>query len=384
MKKLLYISAIAFLAACGGGNEPKKTEQLKKLEAERDKLKDEQNKLAAKLEDLDDKIVAAGGATVGGSQSALVSTKKIGVEQFEHFFEIQGTLEADKNITLSAEAQGLVKRINVQEGQTVRAGQAIVELDRATIDQNISAAKESLELDRFQFEKTEKLWKQNIGSELQYRQAKTKYEASQSALQNLQIMRAKSTITAPFSGTVEEIMPKLGESVNPGSPVARIVNLDKLEVKADVSEGYVGKVKYGSNVVVTFPSIGKEYNARIVKVGSSINPSGRTFQIGASISNAGKDLLPNLVAKIKVRDYNNDKAIVVPAQAVLQDINGNSFVYLVEKGKEVPKVKKHAIKTGLTYNNQTEVISGLSGDEEIVVEGVRNVNDGDKVSIAKK
>jgi len=382
MKKFLYTSVLVVAAACSAKDADKSTE-LKQLEAERDQLKTEQAKLSEKIQDLDEKILAAGGESAG-LKATLVTTKKVEPSQFDHYFEVQGSLEAEKNVTMTAEIAGVVKRINVQEGQRVSQGQSILELDRATIDQNLAEIKEAKELARFVFEKQEKLWKQNIGSELQYRQAKSNYESMQTKYEQLQIMRNKSFIPAPFSGVVEDIMPKLGEMVNPGFPVVRIVNLDRLEVKAQLSEGYLGKVKYGSRVTVFFPSIGKEYDAKIVKIGSSINASGRTFEVAASISNAGKDLLPNMVAKMKVRDYENEEALVVPSTAILQDINGNSFVYLVQKGKELPRVKKLPVKIGLTYNNQTEIISGLLGSEEIVIEGVRSINDGDNISIAKK
>ncbi len=384
MKKFLYISAIALLAACASGGKDNKSGELKKLEAERDKLKEQQADLSSKLSSLDEKIAAAGGEVSAANKSALVNTKKLSVQAFDHFFEIQGNLESDKSITLSAEMGGAVKKIYVQEGQHVSAGQTILELDKVSIEQSIAELKEAVELSKFVYEKQDKLWKQNIGSELQYRQAKVNYESMQTKLSQAQTMRSKAIITAPFSGVVESIKPKVGEMAAPGMPIATIVNLDQLKVKANVSEGYVGKVKYGSTVTVNFPSIGKDYNAKVTKIGSSINPNGRTFEISASLSNTGKDLLPNLIAKIKIRDYSNDMAIVVPSTSLLQDINGNSFVYLVTKGKELPTVKKHPVKIGLTYNNETEIISGLSGGEEIVTEGVRSINDGDRISVAKK
>ncbi len=383
MKKFFNIGILLLAAACSATDSDKSAE-LKKLEAERDKLKTTQSELAAQLQAIDEQIVAAGGESLRGGKSALVTTKKLQPQTFEHFFEIQGSVEAEKSITMTAEMGGIVKRINVQEGQKVSQGQTIIELDKQLIEQNIAELKDAKELARFMFEKQEKLWKQNIGSELQYRQAKTNYESMANRYEQLQIQRSKAFISAPFSGVVEDIMPKIGEMAAPGMPAVRIVNLDRLEVKAEVSEGYLGKIKYGSLVTVYFPSMGKEYDAKIVKIGSSINPNGRTFEIAASISNAGKDLLPNLIAKIKVRDYESKNAVVVPSTSILQDINGNSFVYLVKQGKDVPSVKKHAVKIGLTYNNMTEVVSGLNGTEEIVMDGVRSINDGDNISINKK
>ncbi len=371
------------MVACAG-KEDNKSALLKNLERERDSIKTVQADLATKLEELDEKILAAGGKSLSESTNSLVTTDVLTVQPFDHFFEIQGSLEAEKSITLAAEMGGVVKRIYVQEGQRINAGQVILELDKVSIEQGITELKEAVELAKFVYEKQDKLWKQNIGSELQYRQAKVNYESLQTKLQQAQTQLGKAFITAPFSGVVEEVLPKVGEMAAPGAPVARIVNLDQLIVKAQPSEGYVGKIKYGNNVTVFFPSVGKEYNAKIVKIGSSINPTGRTFEMSASLSNAGKDLLPNMVAKIKVRDYNSEDAIVIPSQALLQDINGNSFVYLVEKGKEIPRVKKIKVKTGLTYDNKTEILSGITAGQEIVIEGVRNINDGDKISIAKK
>jgi len=382
MKKFIHLSVIVLLAACSSND--KKSANLKALEAEREKLKTEQSKLAEKLADLDAKILAAGGTDVAALKSSLVNTQEVSSSTFNHYFEVQGSLEADRSVNLSVEMPGTVKKIYVQEGQHVSAGQTILELDKEVIDQNINTVKDQMELAKFVFEKQEKLWNQNIGSELQFRQAKTNYESLQNQLKQLQATRSKSMIIAPFSGVVEKITPKVGEMAAPGFPAVSIVNIDNLKVKAKLSEGYVGKVKQGSNVVVNFPSIGKEYDARITKIGSSIDVSSRTFEIAANLSGNSKDLLPNLVAKVKIRDYSNADAIVVPSQAVLQDINGNAFVYVVKRGKELPTVKKHAVKIGLSYENKTEVLSGLTGGEEIVVEGVRSINDGDKISVAAK
>ncbi len=382
MKKYINLGLILFLAACSA-TEGNKSAELQKLEGERDKLKIAQADIAKQLENLDEKIQAAGGEDLSNT-TTLVSTGTLALQEFSHYFEIQGSLEAEKSIVMSAEMGGIVKKINVQEGQRVTAGQVILELDKQLIEQSINELKEALNLAKFVFEKQEKLWAQNIGSELQYRQAKTNYESLDSKYKQAQTQRSKSFIIAPFSGVVEDILPKVGEMAAPGMPVVRIVNLDQLQVKAQLSEGYLGKVKYGNQVSINFPSIGKTYPAKIVKIGSSINPNGRTFEVGASLSNAGKDLLPNLIAKVKFRDYVNEKAVVVPTQAILQDIKGNSYVFVITKGKEMPVVKKQAVKLGLTYDNNSEIIDGLEGGEEIVLDGVRSINDGDKVSIAKK
>ncbi|HEX4888730.1 MAG TPA: efflux RND transporter periplasmic adaptor subunit [Luteibaculaceae bacterium] len=381
MKNFLYLPLALAVAACSSA-EGGQSADLKKLEAERNALVKQQEDLAAKIDALNEQIATAGGGAAG--KSALVTTGIAAAETFEHFFEVQGTLESEKNSLITAEMAGAVKRINVQEGQRVNAGQVLVELDKQLIDQSIAELKDGLELARFVFEKQEKLWKQNIGSELQYRQAKTNYESLQTRMKQAETQRSKTFITAPFSGVVEDIMPKIGEMAAPGMPVVRLVNLDRLSVKAQLSEAYVGKVKYGTTVTVSFPSIGKQYTARVTKVGSSINPSGRTFEVTASLNNGGKDLLPNLVAKVTFKDYENNRAIVVPTQAILQDINGNSYAYLVKKGKELPTVKKVPVKMGLTYQNRSEIISGLNAGDEIVFEGVRSINDGDRVSINKQ
>lgn len=383
MKKFIHLSVIVLLAACSSND--KKSANLKALEAEREKLKTEQSALAEKLAELDAKILAAGGTDVSALKSSLVNTQEVSSTTFNHYFEVQGTLEADRSVNLSVEMPGTVRKIYVQEGQHVSAGQTILELDKEVIDQNINTVKDQLELAKFVFEKQEKLWAQNIGSELQFRQAKTNYESLKNQLTQLQATRSKSIIIAPFSGVVDKITPKVGEMAAPGFPAVSIVNVDNLKVKARLSEGYVGKVKAGSNVVVNFPSIGKEFDARVTKIGSSIDVSSRTFEIAAAINGSGsRDLIPNLIAKVKIRDYSNADAIVVPSQSVLQDINGNAFVYVVKRGKELPTVKKHAVKIGLSYENKTEVLSGLTGGEEIVVEGVRSINDGDKISVASK
>ncbi len=380
MKSYLFLAITALLVACsptpqaGGGT-------LSDLKAEKEDLKSQLKELNLKLKAIDSQLEKLD--TTKTERLANVSTVKINIEPFEHYFEIQGQVEADKNVNLTSEASGVIQKLVVSEGQRVSKGDLLVQLDQSLIEENIAELKEQIKLAEFVFEKQDRLWKQNIGSELEYRQAKTNLSSLKQRLSQTNLQRSKQAVYAPFSGVIDEIFVKVGELASPGLPIARLVNLDRLEVVADVSEKYVGVVKKNSAVKISLPSINKEVEARIYKTGSYINPANRTFEVAALIPNQEGDLLPNLVAKLKVRDYFNGEAVVVPLQSVLQDITGNNYVYVVETNNEVPRIKKVAVEPGISYDNKIEIISGLNGTEEVVLDGARSVNEGDRVSVAQ-
>ena len=380
MRSIFYLLVISALAAgCQAGSAEN---TLEKLTAQRDSLKTQYNEIAEQLSALDEEIRSME-KEKGVARKLPVSVMQINTMPFEHFVEVQGTVVADKNIVMNAEVAGTVKQILVKEGARVRAGQAILKLDTEILSENIKEVREQLELAHFVFEKQDRLWKQNIGSELDYRKARNNVRTLESRLSGLQAQLDKSTVQAPFSGTVDEIFPRLGEMLAPGMPACRLVNLQTVKVEAELSERYVGSVRESSKALVHFPATGETQEVKIARVGSYINPNNRTFKVVGELENRDRRYLPNMVARVMVRDYFNEDAMVVPSRIVMQDLDGNDYVYVLTRGQELPGIRKVVVQTGLTYNGQVEILEGLEGNEELVVDGARSVRPGDVVSVIK-
>ncbi len=302
---------------------------------------------------------------------------------FKHFLEIQGVAKANKNIEISPELGGTVTSILVKEGQKVQAGQLLIQLDDSSIKNSISELNTQLSLAKTTFERQERLWKQKIGSEMQYLQAKTQKESLENNLSSLRTQTRKMRITAPFSGIVDEIFPRLGELTSPQMPAVRLLNLDNVYVEAEVTETFLPVIKEGTETVVHFTSINKEIDSKISQVGNYINPANRSFKIRININNKDQSIKPNLLADIKIADFET-KGIIIPASLVQQDQNGKDYVFTVVSENNTQKVIKNLITVANEYNQEVYVSAGLKQTDTLVNAGARFVKEGDQIKISKE
>lgn len=376
MKKLLPVAAMLFLAAC---TEQASEGGLAGLKAERDSLKAEQKAINEQLAEVEALIAKQDTSR----KLTKVTSLAVGTEKFEHFFEIYGTVETDKNITIQPEVAGEIKGINVKEGQTVAAGDVLIQIDADITRRNIEELKTSLQLATDIFGRQQRLWNKKIGSEVAYLQAKNNKETLEKKLATLNTQLEKATVRAPFAGVVDEIFPKKGEVVAPGRPLVRMVNLDDVYIKAEISENYLATVGKGTRVNVGFPSLGINVDTVIALTGSYINPANRTYSSRININNPDKRIMPNLLAVIKVRDYAKENAVVIPTDLVQQSSEGKDFTYIIQKRGENAKAKKVELKTGASYEGKTLVEAGLNGTEVLVAKGARSIKDGDEVEVVE-
>jgi len=269
---------------------------IQTLQTQKIDLKKQIDSLSSELKELEIQL-----AKLDTSKKyALVTTRPVEAKNFKHYVNIQGVVKADKNIELKPELGGTVKAIYVKEGSFITAGQTIMQLDDSTIQNSISELNTQLNLAKTTFERQQRLWDQKIGSEMQYLQAKAQKEGLENNLNSLYTQSRKMKVKAPFSGIVDEIFPKKGELTSPQMPVARLMNLDKVYIEADLTERYLPIVNQGSEVILNFPSIHKEINSKISQISNYINPDNRSFKVKINISNSDKKIKPNPELKTKM------------------------------------------------------------------------------------
>lgn len=315
--------------------------------------------------------------TAVAENKTIITATQLARTDFSHYFTVQGLVEADQNAQLFPEAAGKIISISVKEGDNVSKGQTLMTIDSKIVSNQINELKSRLELAKLIYEKQESLWSQEIGSEIQYLEAKNNFESLENNLETLEAQKSLYVINAPFSGVVDEINPKVGEMANPAMPAFRLINMKSVYVKADVTEGYLGKIKAGDAVVASFPSMNHEVETKIGRIGNFINPNNRTFKITLDLPNSDNMLRPNLLAEISICDYSSDSTVVIPATLIQMTPTGQEFVFTVENGL----AKKVEITTSITYLNNVEVTEGLTGTEVLIERGARSVKDGDKVAI---
>jgi len=243
------------------------------------------------------------------------------------------------------------------------------------IDASIKELKTSYELAKTVFEKQDKLWKQKIGSEIQYLQAKNNKESLESKLNSLQIQKSKSRIKAPINGIVDIINVKQGELAMPGAQIIQMVNISNFYVNADVSEKFISSVKSGSHVSVSFPTFPDwNINTKVHRIGNIINQANRTFTLQAKINNINNKLKPNMLAVVKFKDFEKEKALVVPSIIIKEDFKGK-YLYIVETNSN-PVARKKYVKTSLSNDEETMIIEGVTIGDKIIIEGYNLVKDG--------
>lgn len=313
----------------------------------------------------------------------LVTSYEVESEKFDHFLELQGSVETKKNVVLNAEMSGVLQRVYVEEGQKVSKGQTLARIDDGGLSQQLAQMQTQLELAKTTFERQKRLWDQQIGSEMQYLQAKSNYEGQVNAVNQMKSQVAKSVVTAPFSGVIDDIITEQGNVVNPGqTPILRIVNLDDMYIKTDIPEGYISDVTKGKTVEVFFPVLGDTVETKIKQTGSYINPNNRTFDAEIEVPNKEKNIKPNLTARVRINDYTNENAILVPQNIISENAEGQQYLYVLDELEDDHAVAKRVIiETGKSQGDKIEVLKGLKDGDMIIQEGARSVKEGQTVKL---
>lgn len=389
MKHISTILITAILLVSCGGEKKKNTVEsvlqsnnLETIRAKRSELVTEQEEIHAKIKQLDQAI-----ATLDTVKNVpLITTITAKEEVFKHQLEVQGNVTTKNLLVITPEYSGILTNVYVKEGQKVKKGQLLAKIDDGGLSQQLAQLKIQADLARTTFERQKRLWDQNIGSEIQYLQAKSNYEAQQKAVSQLQQQVAKTSVKAPFSGTIDDVITEQGSVVAAGqSQLMRIVNLDDMYIETDVPESYVTDVTKGKEVVVEIPVLNKTITTEVRQAGDFINPANRTFKIEVPLSNKDKDIKPNLTAKLKINDYTNQTALLVPQSIISENAEGEQYLYTIkDKNKNGEGIAtKVIIKTGKTQGDVIEVLEGIKNGTEIIKEGARSVKDGQTVKVIK-
>lgn len=385
MKKAIYITITTLvLASCssGSGNSVESviaSKDVEAIRAKRNSVTEELKALESQVKQLDEAI----GELEDNTKLPLVSALTVEPQQFQHYLELQGDVMTDQNVLVYPEMAGTLYRVYVKEGQRVSKGQLLASIDDGGLSSQLAQLRTQAELAKTTFERQKRLWEQNIGSEIQYLQAKTQYEAQQSAVKQLESQVGKSSIRAPFSGIVDDIIKDQGTVVSPGpgSEIFRIVNLSDMYIDVEVPESHLPNVTPGKEAEVYFPVLGESITTKVRQTGNFINPSNRSFSAEIPVPNKTGNVKPNLTAKVKINDYTNENAILIPQSVVSENAEGEQYVYLIAEENGEVIAKKSIITPGRTQGDYLEVLEGISSGSQVIVEGARRVRDGQKVQV---
>ena len=385
----LLILITVFLNSCSNKKQLSLEEVLVTNDVEL--LKSRKSEIDAKLEELSldlDQLNNKLSILNKDRNTPLITTITTSEEKFNHFIELQGNVKTKQNVLVYPEMPGILNKVYVKEGQKVIKDDILATIDDGGLSQQLLLLKSNEQLAKTTFERQKRLWDQQIGSEIQYLQAKTSYDSQKNATRQLKKQLGKFTIRAPFSGIIDDVFKEKGTVVapGPGAEIFRIINLSNMYIETDVPESYISSIKKNKMVEVNFPILERSYDSSIRQVGNFINPSNRTFKIEVGIPNIDGEIKPNLTAKLKLNDYSNLNAILIPQSIISENSNGQQFIYVVKEDKENRQVyaERLVIETGKTDGDFIEVTKNLDANVEVILEGARSVNNGQVVKVINK
>ncbi len=377
MKSKLYtrlsaLAVIAILAACSA--TPPDNDKKARLE----KLKTEQADIGKEIKKLEEEI-GISDPEARSAKAKDVEVFIVAAKPFNHYVQTQGAIDAEDNILVSAKTAGVVTQVFVTEGQNISKGQLLAQIDNNSLVRSVESQQSQLDLAKSIFERQKNLWDQKIGTEVQFMQAKTNMESLEKQLESLREQVDMTRIKAPITGTVDEVMAKVGENLQPGVPAFRVINNSNLKIKANISESYITTIKKGDKVLVTIEDLDKTIEAKVTFVGRNIDLLSRSFNVEIKLPSL-PNLRPNMTAIVKIVFHTEAAAIVVPVN-VIQEINDQKVVYVIEKDGNKTVAKRRTVEVGGVYDNMAQINKGLAAGEQIVTIGYQNLNDGEIVKI---
>jgi membrane fusion protein, multidrug efflux system len=333
-------------------------------------MKKQRDELDAKI-----KTMEAGKPDTSGARTTAVSVTEVQPTDFNGFVEVQSQINGDENIMASPKAPGTVQRILVQPGQHVGRGQVLATLDASTVEQQIQTLMPQLHLQKSVYEKQQNLWKQNIGTEVQLMTSKAQMEATEKQIEALKAQRDLYRVVSPINGVVDAVNLKAGEAAAPGMTGIRVVSYDKLKAEASLGENYLGKVKQGNRVLLILPDINDSIKTTLSYVSQAVDPVSRAFTVQVRLANNNK-LHPNMSCKMRILNYENPQALVVPV-SVIQHTSEGDMLYVADGDK----ARSVMVKTGRNANGQVEILSGLKPGDKVITRGYEELDNGKQITI---
>ena len=381
MKKI-FIIVRSLIFSCESENksvsEVIASNNIELIKLKREEINNKQQEIYKKLNLIDLKL----NELENNSKNPIVSTSRIIKQDFNHYVELQGDVKSEKIISIYPEFSGIVNEIFVKSGESVDKGQILATIDDGGLKQQLSQLQITYNLAKTTYERQERLWGQKIGSEIQYLESKSMFEAQSKAIEQLTKQLNKTIIKAPFSGIIDNVIVKKGEVVYPGrSNLMLLVNMQEMYVESKVPENYINSITKGKDVVIEAPMLNIALKSKIRLVANYINPLNRTYRIEAEIPKNNYKIKPNLNVKLKVNDYTSEDAILIMLNHINIDSNNDEYVYKIINKDGKNYALKTIIETGKNNGNFIEVLKGLTENDEIVSEGARKITNNSEVKI---
>jgi membrane fusion protein (multidrug efflux system) len=348
------------------------------------------------------------------------------------YVSASGSVEAAHSVDAAFQIAGRVARVYVEEGQAVRQGQLLAELDGTDYRHAVDAATaqadaaqaaaqkaaagprpQELQQARLDFERWQDEYnrmrflyeRKSLAAndfkkvEAAYRAAKERYdmarqgtrtedkEAAQAQFRALSAQADEARkrlgdtrLTAPMPGFVGMRRIEAGQMVAAGMPVLSLLDLNPVKIRVGIPEADIGKVRQGARAEITVPSLGnRQFQGTVELVGVAADPTSRTYSVKIAVRNPKNELLAGMISEARIIGSSTVRALTLPGEAICRDPQGATlvFVYFPDRGR----VYARRVAVGRPLANELEIREGLNGTEQVVVAGQQNVREGALVRV---
>lgn len=317
------------------------------------------------------------------TETLKVETETVGETTTNINKNYVGEVEAESATIASFTGMGTVVRMNVSEGQTVRAGQVIAQMDDTQNRNALAAAQSMLNQAQDAYDRMKKLHDNQSLSDIDWVNVQSKLQQAQSGLDMAKKSLEDCTLKAPCSGIVGKKMMEVGQTALPAQPICEILNINRVKVKVSIPEQEISKVTpactQGEGVKISVAALGDEtfYSHSFTK-GVQGDALTHTYDVLFNLDNPSSALLPGMVAQVELPAMNemNESSITLPIRSIQQSADGKHFVWLNQDGK----AHRVNVTLGSTVGNRIEVTSGIQQGDKVIVAGYQKVSEGSLVN----
>lgn len=312
-----------------------------------------------------------------------VETQMVETGKFERFLRLVGTVKSRNDVRISAEVTGRVNEYYVAEGDRINRGEPILKIDDSQLRRELERLEAATAQARENYERLKRLYEQDeIGSEMDYLNARYTYEQSRASLEAVKENIAKTTITAPFDATLEQKMVEEGEMASPGTVLVRLIGSNNLRVITGVPSAYSDVIEKGDMARIWFDFQNSDtLELPITFVGQSIEPQTRTFEVEMQLPAKGKSYKVDMIANVMVRTLQLEEAIVLGSEYIIQT-DENNVVYKVAKNDNGQTIAKAVpVTLGAAYKNEVVVENGLNPGDQLITVGSSFLQDSMRITV---
>ena len=304
-----------------------------------------------------------------------VETAAVRVADSNKLLSAVGSLRADESVVIAAEIAGRIDKIGFAEGEQTKPGKLLIQLDSSVLQAELDRVIASRDLSKSNYQRAENLLKDHAVSQQERDEAYAKWQLDEAGVRLGQAQLAKTSIKAPFAGTLGLRKVSLGDYVQPGQPLVNLEAIEQLKVEFSIPEKFLAEVKTGQQLELqsdAYPQ--RTFSAQVYAIDPQVDEKSRSLTVRGRLDNAARQLLPGQFVRVQLHVSTRANALFIPEQALIPQPT-TKLVFTVVEGKAqlVP------VQTGSRLKGWVEITSGLNAGDVVVTGGHQKIGPGSPV-----